>query len=185
MSVPSALPVPFPNSYWVVPSLVLAGEHPAEADLEVFTTRLASLLDVGIRTFIDLTEPQDLGEDCAVMAAYRRLLKSLANDRGLEITQVNIPIPDFNVPSVATMRCILDVIDRSVADRNPVFVHCLVGLGRTGTAVGCYLKRHGLATDEDVMDQIAELRKVIAEDWGPSPHMPKQAQMVKGWRAGE
>lgn len=119
------------------------------------------------------------------MIAYRRLLKQLANDRGLEITQVNIPIPDFNVPSTATMRCILDVIDRSIADRNPVFVHCLVGLGRTGTAAGCYLKRHGMATDDDVMDKIAELRQFIPDDWGPSPHMPEQVQMVKGWRAGK
>ena len=60
----------FPNSYWVLPAQFLAGEHPAELDAEEFRLKLAALLDAGIRTFIDLTEPRDLGEDGGVNELY-------------------------------------------------------------------------------------------------------------------
>ena len=178
----SPLPVPFPNSYWVLPAQFLAGEHPGELDAEEFRQKLAALLDAGIRTFIDLTEPRDLGEDGGVIFGYRRLLSELADARQLEITQLTVPVRDRGVPSAATMRCILAVIDRSLADKNPVYVHCLAGIGRTGTVVGCYLKRHGLATDDGVLDRIAELRSFMEEDWGPSPQTPEQARMIQVWR---
>ncbi len=124
--------VPYADTFWVLPNQFLAGEHPTEHDEASTIATLNGRLDAGIRTFIDLTEEQEV-------KGYYRLLRTEAGSQRIAITFLRIPIPDQGVPSVWTLNCILDVIDRSVAATNPVFVHCFAGIGRTGTVVGCYL----------------------------------------------
>src|SRR5688572_28828091 len=145
-----SIAVPFPSSYWVIPRLFLAGEHPVEFSEDDTLARLTALLDAGIRTFVNLTEQQEK------MQSYSSLVQSLAAERGMNVEALRIPIRDRGVPATETLRSILDVIDGSIAQGNPVFVHCFAGVGRTGTIVGCYLQRHGLATASDVMARIAE-----------------------------
>jgi len=174
---PSTVNIPYAESFWVVPNQFLAGEHPADADESATIVRLSALLDVGIRTFIDLTEEQE-------MAGYHQLLRTVAENRRIDFTLLRIPIPDRGVPWVETLRCILDVIDCSVANANPVFVHCFAGIGRTGTVVGCYLQRHGLATSQDVLAQIAELRRRMPSGREASPHTFEQVRMVENWQEG-
>jgi protein-tyrosine phosphatase len=59
-----------------------------------------------------------------------------------------MPIRDFGVPTEEQMRGILDAIDEAVADRHTVLVHCRGGIGRTGTVVGCWMRRHGASAEE-------------------------------------
>jgi protein tyrosine/serine phosphatase len=178
------LAAPFPNSYWVSPHQLLAGEYPGDADENAATKRLAALLDAGIRTFIDLTDEDEINEDAKPVPRYRSLLRNVTDERRMEVTYMRVPIPDRGIPSVWTMRCILDVIDRSVADENPAFVHCWAGRGRTGAVVGCYLKRHGLANDQDVTERITELRRLMPSGSDSSPHTTEQIRMVKNWKKG-
>lgn len=180
----SESPVPFAHSYWVKPSLILAGRYPGDADREIARRRIAVLLAAGIRTFVNLTDEDEINEDALPVPEYRSLLRELAEEDRLDITYMRIPIQDRDVPSVWTMRCILDAIDRSAADDNPVYIHCWAGRGRTGTVVGCYLKRHGLATDENVIATIANLRQLLPAPRKTSPHTAIQNRMVKSWRKG-
>jgi protein-tyrosine phosphatase len=76
------------------------------------------------------------------------------------------------------------VIDGSLANRNATFVHCLAGIGRTGTVVGCFLMRHGQATPADVVAKIAELRQWMPIGREISPHTPEQIQTVENWKKG-
>jgi hypothetical protein len=115
---------PLANTYWVVPGQFLAGEHPGDADEEIAGRRLSALRDAGIRTFIDLTAECEINEDAKPVPPYSSLLRSLADGHRFEITYMRIPISDQGIPSVWTMRCILDVLDRSISDENPVYVHC-------------------------------------------------------------
>src|SRR6476661_8703202 len=55
-------------------------------------------------------------------------------------------IPDVSVPSEPLMRATLDHIDAELAANRGVYVHCFGGIGRTGTVIGCWLLRHGLAS---------------------------------------
>ncbi len=169
--------VPYPNTYWVRPGQFLAGEHPGDLSEDILIARLSALLDAGIRTVLDLTEERE-------MEPYYYFLRDLAEERAVEVTYLRIPIPDRGVPPVGTLRCILDVIDRSVADDNAAFVHCFAGIGRTGTVVGCYLKRHGLATQDDVIKKIVQLRRFMPIGREDSPHTPQQVQMVENWKKG-
>jgi len=155
----------------------LAGEHPGDLDKDLALAKLNSLLDAGIRTFVDLTEEHEL-------KGYHKLLRTLAENRRIDITSLRIPIPDRTVGSARTLRCILNVIDSSLADQNAAFVHCFAGIGRTGTVVGCYLKRHGLAKQADVLAKIADLRRLMPVGRESSPHTPEQTRMVEHWMEG-
>jgi len=173
----SNINVPYSNTYWVVPGLLLAGEHPTELNDDTTKARLSALLDAGIRTFVDLTETKE-------MKSYHHLLRPMADSRRTEIIFRRIPIPDRGVPSVSTLRCILDEIDRSVRDETPAFVHCFAGIGRTGTVIGCYLRRHGLATQGGVVAQISKLRRLMPVGRETSPHTFEQVCMVENWKDG-
>src|SRR5262245_36020686 len=173
---------PLRGSYWVVPGQFLAGEYPGEVEFDKTRRKLRALIAAGIRTFIDLTDEDEVNEDAKVIPAYRSILREVSETDRTEITYANVPIADRGVPSPWTLRCILDVIDRSIEDENPVYVHCWAGRGRTGTVVGCYLKRHGLAQDSDVLQKLAELRRDVPNGKEISPHTKEQIQMVKNWR---
>lgn len=177
-------PAPPHGTYWVVPGQFLAGEYPGEVEPELTEKRLRALMAAGVRTFIDLTDEDEVNEDAKVIPAYRGVLRRVSEEESTQITYANIPIEDRGVPSPWTLRCILDVIDRSIADENPVFVHCWAGRGRTGAVVGCYLKRHGWAQDSDVIQQLAHLRRDVPTAKETSPHTEEQVRMVKNWRPG-
>jgi protein tyrosine/serine phosphatase len=172
------------GTYWAVPAQLLAGEYPGEVDPEMTRRRLRALLDGGIRTFVDLTDEDEISEDAKVIPVYRSILRQLSEAESIQTTYANIPIEDRGVPSPWTLRCILDVIDRSLSDENPVYVHCWAGRGRTGTVVGCYLKRHGLAEEVDVIQKLAHLRRNAPNGKETSPHTNEQVRMVKNWRKG-
>ncbi len=64
--------VPIPNSYWVRPGQLLAGEYPGSMSLADANQRIQMLLHAGVNSFVDLTEE---GE----MPAYDRCCPSSAN----------------------------------------------------------------------------------------------------------
>jgi len=182
--MPEEIPTPLRGSYWVVPGQLLAGEYPGEVEPEMTDKRLRAFLAGGIRTFVDLTDEGEINEDAKVIPAYRSILRQASEEAFVQTTYANIPIEDRGVPSPWTMRCILDVIDRSLSDENPVYVHCWAGRGRTGTVVGCYLKRHGLAGDAEVIPMLAQMRRDVPNGRETSPHTKDQIRMVTTWKKG-
>ncbi|MBW1794346.1 MAG: hypothetical protein JRJ38_07935 [Deltaproteobacteria bacterium] len=60
-----------------------------------------------------------------------------------------------------------------------------VGRGRMGTVVGCFLARHGMASDHNVLDHVWKLRKNTVDHHIPSPKTAQQFDMVVSWVKGE
>ncbi len=125
---------PLDNSYWVIPGRLLAGEYPRTLEHESSVARLRALVEAGITRFIDLTTAADRLEK------YEPLLGSVSD--GIAQRQ-HFPIGDLGVPEHrGEMAAILNAIDLALEAGHGVYVHCWGGVGRTGTVIGCWLRRH-------------------------------------------
>ena len=175
------LPIPYPRSYWVLPGEFLAGEYPGAKQPGEARKKLTALLDCGVRHIINLMESDERDRQGDRFTPYKFHLKELAQERGLRLSFIRFPIPDLGIPTVDIMRAILDDIDRAIDERRPVYLHCLAGIGRTGTIVGCYLIRQGMADADTVLDKISMLRQCGAENQIFSPETRSQREMVVRW----
>ena len=59
---------------------------------------------------------------------------------------------------------------------------CWGGKGRTGTVIGCYLARHGLAVGEAALIRLNEITKAALFDFGTVPQTITQGTFVRNWR---
>ncbi len=185
---PSHAPVPakaaFPRSYWVAPDRLLAGCYPGDPDKGVAAEKLTGLLDAGVRSIVNLMEPDERGHGGQRFVPYEALCWKLAQERGAEMTFLRAPVRDMAVPTAERMARILDTIDGLMARGGAVYVHCWGGYGRTGTVIGCWLARHGHAEGEAALELLSWLRRNEATAHSPSPQTDEQRDMVRRWRRG-
>lgn len=160
---------PIPNSYWVVSDRLLAGEHPHGGSERETRERLRALLAAGVRSFIDLTDPDEL-------PAYRSWLPA-------DVAYEAFPMPDHSVPrSAQQMRELQDALERLTASHAAVYVHCRAGIGRTGMAMGCYLREQG----ETPAGALTTLNRLWQENaravhWPSVPETIEQERYVSAW----
>ncbi len=169
MKTSSNPPRPIPNSYWVVPGRFLAGEYPGRFNLEQTRKRLDAFLESGFDLFLDLTAEHEL-------RPYAPLLYEEAEYYQRQVEWERHPVGDFGLPAPAQMRTLLDRIDSALAAGRKIYLHCWAGIGRTGTAVGCYLVRHG-------MEGEAALKQV--NHWchyARSPETEAQRAFIRHWK---
>lgn len=169
-------PPPFRLAYWIDPPRLMAGCYPGHGDPRIAERQLGALLDCGIRCFLSLMEEEVRGP----FLAYEPLLEEIAARRGLPIECLRFEIEDHTAPSREQMGEIEKSIASSIAAGRPVYLHCWGGRGRTGAVVGVYLVRRGLATTENFVDVIAELR---AGAPGESPETEEQIEFVRSFLA--
>lgn len=161
---------PFPEAYWVEPGLLLAGPYPAPRSAHVSNDKLERLLQAGIQLFVDLTEAGEA--------------QPYEDQLGGQAHHLRIPIADFSVPEPEKMVAILSILDDALSRGWRVYVHCLAGLGRTGTVIGCYLARHGFQGAE-ALERLQHLRANSAYADSSSPETDMQRYMVLRWPVGQ
>ena len=170
---------PIPESYWVEPGRLLAGEFPGGFDREVTRKRINALLEAGFDTFIDLTGPNE-------RIAYTQTLFDEAKVYELDVKYYRFPVKDFGLPAHDRMKSILDKIDESLQTGHKLYLHCWGGIGRTGTTVGCYLVRRG-RTGEEALKQLAEWWTKVPKSYyhRQSPETQEQADFIRNWAKHE
>jgi len=176
--------IPFDRSYLVTPRL-LAGVYPASGKPAEATERLGRLLTVGVNHVVNLTEPTEKNWQHIALVDYEPGLTKLAAAKQKTVVCRRFPIRDLDVPSVTAMRAILDDIDEGIEAKRKLYVHCWGGRGRTGTVVGCYLARHGMAVGEEALQLVRYLRRTDAKAGTEAPETPEQKAFVRRWKPGE
>jgi hypothetical protein len=160
---------PLPNTYWVIPGRLLAGEHPVGAEQTAGRERLTLIRDAGIDCFVDLTEDGELPD-------YRHLLPE-------HTWYLRSAIADTRVPNnVAQMQELLSRIRAALTLGRRVYVHCRAGIGRTGLVVGCLLAEE----ERDGKAAIKRLNRLWrqsarADTWPKVPQTPEQADYIRHW----
>jgi hypothetical protein len=160
---------PLPNTYWVIPGRLLAGEYPIGGDDADACVRLALMSEAGVDYFVDLTIE---GE----RPAYRHLLP--ARSQHVRSAILDTWVPD----SVMQMQLILADIRAALALGRCIYVHCRAGIGRTGMVVGCYLAEE-LTDGKAALKQLNRLWRQSArsKSWRKVPQTAQQADYIRHW----
>ncbi|HVN98856.1 MAG TPA: ADP-ribosylglycohydrolase family protein [Steroidobacteraceae bacterium] len=164
---------PLPNSYWVIPGRLLAGEYPPGRDKqlgEAGRARVRDLLAVGISCFVDLTEEGEC-------PPYHPLLPPT-------VTYLRRSIRDQRVPRRPTqMRRILDEIGGVLTAGGNIYLHCRAGIGRTGLVAGCFLVEQGNEGEHALreLNVLWTQQCARAPLWPVIPQTPEQAEYIRRW----
>jgi atypical dual specificity phosphatase len=137
-----------PNFSWLIENMLAAMPYPQS---EVAFTLLH---ERGIRAILNLSEMPYPYEAPTVLGMLTR----------------HIVVPDFTAPTVRQAREAVAMISTCLENQQPIAVHCMAGLGRTGTMLACYL----VSTGTPAGKAIKRIRK-----WRPgSIETEEQADVV-------
>lgn len=160
------------HGYWVSPGRLLATEYPGAKDREKALHKLQVLLDAGVNSFVDLTEPGERTWDGSPMVPYDGLL-------GPDVNYTRFAIPDTGTITDDGYGRILAHINAELDAGRVVLCHCWGGKGRTGTVVGAWLiEQQGLGYPQ-VIDHMQELRAGSSKAHHPVPDTREQHDVLR------
>ncbi len=170
---------------YTVDQRFFAGSYPGGATEDRSHDTLNALWRHGVSVFISLMEEDEHLRYGQLPQDYDAFFPDVDDTKQAAPQMLRFPIRDMAVPDRSFLKQILDVIDAQLEQGRGVYLHCLGGVGRTGTVVGCWLARHGIAQGEPALHEINRLREYDPMLDLPSPQTEAQRRMVQSWSPGE
>ncbi|XP_063213634.1 dual specificity protein phosphatase 23 isoform X2 [Chroicocephalus ridibundus] len=124
-----------PNFSWVAEGRLAGLAMPREPGHYRF------LLGQGVRHLVSLSERAPPHHGCCPAIRLHRLR-----------------IPDFTPPTPEQIQSFLQLVEDANARGEAVAVHCMLGCGRTGTMLACYLAKVGKMSGDNAIREIRRLR---------------------------
>ena len=75
-----------------------------------------------------------------------------------DVNYLHVHSNDMGIPEFSDLVNSVDFIHQRITNDEPVMVHCLAGLGRTGTILACYLIKYEDMTADDAIKKVRRER---------------------------
>jgi len=82
----------------------------------------------------------------------------LDDDWVKDVNYLHVHSNDMGVPEFDDLTYTIDFIHRRITNNEPVMVHCLAGMGRTGTLLACYLVKYQKMSADDAIQKVRKER---------------------------
>ena len=103
------------------------------------------------------------GIDIVMTLTEDPLPRHWVNEAG--ILAVHLPVRDMSAPSLEILEAAVETITQANQTNMAVAVHCMAGIGRTGTVLAAYFVNEGM-TAEEAIRKVRQLRPGSVETRG-------------------